>query len=124
MPTIANVELTEKEVELIRGMLTDDYSDGTVDCSPWSWSVVDGSHSRAGVLSSLQAKGLVNTWGKGRDAVCAFTDEGKVVAAVVLVAVEAEWAAKKAAREAPAAIPPHEVFDRSGRKVKVMVPTD
>lgn len=105
MPTIANVNLTDKEAAMIRDILTDDYNSRGIEGSPWSWSVVDGCRGRAAVLGSLVKKGLVYTddWGgKGRndDQICGFTDEGKNVAQVVWEEVQAEWAEERAARDA------------------------
>lgn len=73
--------LTIKEREVMLAIFNSEYSDGSIDCCPWSWSVTDGSRSRAGVLSSLCKKGMISVWnhgeGSARDQVCAFTDEGK-----------------------------------------------
>lgn len=123
MPTIANVELTEKEADLIRDILTDDYNSGGVDGTPWSWSVVGGSHSRAGVLASLVKKGLVGTsdyQGRGRadDQYCFFTDAGKPVAQVFQDQIEAEWEAAKA--DAPVLYP----VEYHGKTVHVSVPEE
>jgi len=82
-----NVELpilTEKETAGVLAIYNDQYSDGTLECSPWSWSVADGSKSMAGVLASLKDKNLVDfgdSEGKGRnrDQYVFFTELGKVV---------------------------------------------
>ena len=72
--------LTDKEKELFLDIADDEYSNGEEeDSCPWSWSVVGGSKSRAGVLSSLVKKGFVGCEGEGRDASCWYTDAGKVL---------------------------------------------
>jgi hypothetical protein len=75
----ARRNLTTKELDVFLAIMEDEYSDGTADSRPWSWSVVSGSRSRAGVLSSLVKKGLVWCQGEGRDAVCGYTDAGKAL---------------------------------------------
>lgn len=76
---MASIELTKKEQEVFLDIFRDEYSDGSDNPMPWSWSVVGGSKSRAGVLSSLVKKGLVWTQGEGRDACCGYTDAGKAL---------------------------------------------
>jgi hypothetical protein len=74
---MASVILTAKEREVFLAIFEDEYSDGSLEARPWSWSVVGGSKSRAGSLSSLTQKGLVRCEGTGRDASCYYTEEGK-----------------------------------------------
>lgn len=76
---MATIELTAKEQGVFLDIFRDEYSDGSDDPHPWSWSVVGGSKSRAGVLSSLVKKGLVGCQGEGRDASCWYTDAGKAL---------------------------------------------
>jgi len=84
MSTETTINLTELELDVIDRIITDEYSDGTLDGTPWSWSVADGSKSRAAVIGSLKEKGIVDTWdnegkGRNRDMVVGFTTEGKKI---------------------------------------------
>jgi hypothetical protein len=74
-------ELTQNEINMLQDIIDDQYSDGTLDSSPWSWSVCE-TKSRAAILGSLVKKGLMNCGdyegkGRNRDQYCYLTDEGK-----------------------------------------------
>jgi hypothetical protein len=76
------VELTEKEQEVIGFFLTSDYGSNDEHTTVWTWDICDGSKSIAAVLGSLIKKGVCNQWdheGRGRkaDFVAGFTDEAK-----------------------------------------------
>ena len=61
-------KLTEKEVELLNDIVTNEYANGqrAANVPVWTWSVIE-TRSRAAVLGSLVKKGLAGRDNHGRD---------------------------------------------------------
>jgi hypothetical protein len=71
-------DITPKELELIKALVGhNEYGEqGCLDNHPWSWAVC-GTKAKGAVLGSLITKGLARQDGKGKDASCYLTTEGK-----------------------------------------------
>lgn len=74
--------LTEMEIEILKGIIYSDYNDErSVDSYPWTFSVISKSgieeKKARGVLSSLIKKGLIEVYDWDSDSVTELTDEGK-----------------------------------------------
>lgn len=83
--------LTALEISTIFAICDNEYSSaGDETSTPWSWSVANGSHAVAGALSSLHAKGIVYTDGRGRDASCGFEKNAWPAVHELLVARKAK----------------------------------
>jgi len=72
------MQITETEYALIQTIvLHNEYGEkGCLNNTPWSWAVC-GDKATAAVLGSLVKKGLVHQQGRGNDASCGLTAEGK-----------------------------------------------
>jgi len=73
------LNITENEFSFIKSLVDhNEYGEkGNLDNCPWSWAVTDSKHKKAGTLGSLVKKGYCGQDGKGEDATCWLTEEGK-----------------------------------------------
>ena len=81
--------VTANEYSVLRAILTNDFADGHAAPGKEVWfdcldnckeALTLSGHALAGVCGTLTQKGLVNSYGRGRDGVISLTDAGYLLA--------------------------------------------